>query len=321
MAISRTAWGYLLLVVTALGWSGAWVTARLAAHDAPPMTVTVGRFAIAAVALLPAWLAFDRSKRIGLSRRDWQLVLGMSLTGITTYTVLFLIGVSLAPATDGSIITPGFVGLFAIGIAWTFTGDRPGRTSLIGAVLALIGSLIVGWGALRSGGLGSDRLLGALVFVASAAAYGAYTVLGRRLSDTVPAVTGVLLASALGAVLLAPVALWVEGVPDLAGWSWRAWLNVVYLGLVATAVSFVTYYLGVQYVGVGRTAPALGLVPLFSVIGAAALLGDQVTWSHGLGGVLVIAGIMLPAVRQRPGPAADGSGAGNQTSAEVDPEP
>ncbi len=319
MAISRTGWGYLLLVVTAIGWSGAWVTARLAAHDAPPMTVTVGRFAIAAVALMPAWLAFDRSRRIDLSQRDWALILGMSLTGITTYTVLFLIGVSLAPATDGSIITPGFVGLFAIAIAWGFTGDRPGRLPLIGSILALVGSLVVGWGALRSGGLGSDRLLGEAAFMASAAVYGAYTVLGRRLSDTVPAVTGVLLASALGAALLAPVALWVEGVPDLAAWSWRAWLNVVYLGLVATAVSFVTYYLAVQYVGVGRTAPALGLVPLFSVVGAAVLLGDQVTWLHGVGGLLVIAGIMLPAFRQRSGTA--GSQGASESGASADPEP
>lgn len=319
MAISRTAWGYLLLVVTAIGWSGAWVTARLAAHDAPPMTVTVGRFAIAAIALVPAWVAFDRSRQIQLSRRDWTLILGMSLTGITTYTVLFLIGVSLAPATDGSIITPGFVGVFAIAIAWAFTGDDPGRTSLAGAFLALVGSLVVGWGAMRSGGVGSDRLVGALVFVASAAAYGAYTVLGRRLSDTVPAVTGVLLASAVGAVLLAPLALWIEGIPDLAGWSWRAWLNVVYLGLVATAVSFVTYYLGVRYVGVGRTAPALGLVPLFSVVGAALLLGDQVTWLHGIGGLLVITGIMLPALRQRPSPAASTEATDADTAAEPEP--
>ena len=33
--------GYLLMVITAVFWAGAWLTARVAAHDAPPMTVTV----------------------------------------------------------------------------------------------------------------------------------------------------------------------------------------------------------------------------------------------------------------------------------------
>lgn len=295
-------------MVTAVGWSGAWVTARLAAHDAAPMAVTVGRFVIAAVALLPAWWVFDRERRIRLSRGDWWVVLGMSLTGITTYTVLFLVGVALAPASDGAVLTPGFVGVFAILLAWVFGGDRPGMGSVVGASLALLGCLLVGWSSFKAAGWGSSRVLGDGVFVASAAAYGAYTVLGRRLSATVPAVTGVLLASALGAVLLAPLAFVVEGVPDLGAWSWRAWLNVSYLGLVATALSFTTYYVAVRIVGIGRTAPALGLVPIFSVLGAAVFLGERLTLLHGLGGALVVLGIVLPGMGwwRSPGALAEG---------------
>lgn len=292
---TQAAWGYLLLVVTALGWSGAWITARLAAHEAPPMTVTVGRFALASVALVPAWLAFDRGREIALSRRDWVLVAGMSLTGITTYTVLFLSGVELAPATDGAVITPGFVGLFSVLIAWVFIGERPRRLGVLGAIVALMGALAVGWSTLASSGLGSARAMGDGVFVAAAGAYGTYTVLGRRLSATVPPVTAIGLASALGTVGLAPIALAVEGVPDPSGWTWRAWLNIAYLGLVATAVSFVTYYAAVQRIGVERTAPALGLVPVFTIVGANLLLGDPLTVLHAVGGGLVLMGIVLPA--------------------------
>jgi len=144
-------------------------------------------------------------------------------------------------------------------------------------------------------GFCSARATGDLVFVAAGAAYGTYTVLGERLSDRVLPVTAILLASTLGAVGLAPIALIVDGVPELAAWSWKAWLNVAYLGLVATALSFVTYYAAVQRLGVERTAPALGLVPVFTVVGAALILGDPLTWLHALGGVLVLAGIVLPA--------------------------
>lgn len=292
----RQAWlGYVLLVVTALGWSGAWITARLAAHEAPELTVTVGRFALASVALAPVWWTVDRGRGIELARRDWLLIGGMSLTGITTYTALFLTGVGLAPATDGAVITPGFVGLFSVVFAWVFVRERPSRAGLAGALVALLGALAVGWTAMRGAGFGSARAAGDLVFVAAGAAYGAYTVLGERLSASVPAVTAILLASALGALGLAPVALAVDGLPDLAGWSWRAWLNVAYLGLVATALSFVTYYAAVQRVGVERTAPALGLVPVFTIVGANLLLGDPLTLLHALGGGLVLVGIVLPA--------------------------
>jgi drug/metabolite transporter (DMT)-like permease len=287
--------GYVLLVVTAIGWSGAWITARLAAHEAPELTVTVGRFALAGLALLPVWWVTDRGRDGEMSREDWGLVAGMSLTGITTYTVLFLTGVGLAPATDGAVITPGFVGLSSVLIAWVFFREAPTRPGLAGAVIALLGALAVGWTGMRGAGFGSARATGDLVFVAAGAAYGTYTVLGERLSDSVPPVTAILLASTLGALGLAPIALVVDGVPQVAAWSWRAWLNVAYLGLVATALSFVTYYAAVQRIGVERTAPALGLVPVFTVVGASVLLDDPLTWLHALGGLLVLAGIVLPA--------------------------
>jgi drug/metabolite transporter (DMT)-like permease len=47
----RALLGHVLMIVTALSWAGAWITARLAAHDAPPLTVTVGRYAVASAVL------------------------------------------------------------------------------------------------------------------------------------------------------------------------------------------------------------------------------------------------------------------------------
>lgn len=305
----RSTWiGYALLVVTSLGWSGAWITARLAAHEAPEATVTVGRFALASLALAPVWWVTDRSRGIELSRRDWGLLAGMALTGVTTYTVLFLTGVGLAPATDGAVITPGFVGLFSVLIAWGGFRDRPSRAGLAGAIVALAGALLVGWTAMRDAGFSSSRALGDAVFVVAGAAYGAYTVLGERLSSSVPAVTAILGASTLGALGLAPIALAVDGVPRFGTWTWRAWLNVAYLGLVATALSFVTSYAAVQRVGVERTAPALGLVPTFTVVGAHLVLGDPLTVFHAVGGLLVLAGIVAPSWARSRGSGEDGAG-------------
>ena len=71
---SRTLFGYVLLVVTAVGWAGAWLTARVAAHDAPPLTVTWSRFVVAALALIPAWLVFEqrfmKTEAASLAGRD-----------------------------------------------------------------------------------------------------------------------------------------------------------------------------------------------------------------------------------------------------------
>jgi drug/metabolite transporter (DMT)-like permease len=62
--------GYLLLLVTALSWAGAWITARVAAHDAPPMTVTAGRFLVASLLLLPVWWVLVHGRDVHVVRRS-----------------------------------------------------------------------------------------------------------------------------------------------------------------------------------------------------------------------------------------------------------
>lgn len=291
--------GYALLFATAVGWSGAWIIARAAAHEASPTAITVGRFAVAAVALVPAWLLLEHGRRFRPTRGDAALLLGMALTGIVGYTLLFLSGIALAPASDGAVITPALAGVFAMLIAWPALKQRPTAQQSAGALLALAGVFLVGWSALAGSGLGSERVTGDFLFVISAGFWGAYAVLGRRAADRIPPVTGILLASALGVAVLAPVAVLVQGPSILVGWSGLAWANVLYLGLVATAFSFVTFYLGVRRVGVASAAPFYGLVPVFAVLEAAWLLNEQLTLLHAIGGGLVFAGIALPTMTAR----------------------
>jgi drug/metabolite transporter (DMT)-like permease len=291
--------GYALLFATALSWSGAWIIARAAAHEASPAAITVGRFAVAALALVPVWLVLERGRRFRPTRGDAALLLGMALTGIVGYTLLFLTGIALAPASDGAVITPALAGVFAMLIAWPALRQRPTAQQSMGAALALAGVLLVGWSAFAREGLGSERVTGDLIFVASAGLWGVYAVLGRRAADRIPPVTGILLASAFGAAVLAPVAVLVQGPSILVGWSALAWANVLFLGLVSTAFGFVTFYLGVQRVGVARAAPFYGLVPVFAVLEAAWLLNEQLTALHAIGGAVVFLGIALPTLAAR----------------------
>lgn len=296
----RSAVGYLYLLVTAIGWAGAWLTARLAAHDLDPLTVTWGRFIIAAAVLLPFWLALERGRLRALTAADGWTLFAMSLTGIVGYTILFMIGVAYAPATDGAVIAPGLAGVFTLLLGSIAFSERPPGRAIAGAVFAAVGSLLVGWSAVSASSTEPGRLFGDAVYAVSAVVWAVYTVLGRRLAGRVPAISGVLIASVIGVVLMTPVVLWREGLPNPLEWTAAARLNVIYLGSAATALAFVTYYLTVKILGIPRAAPALGLVPFFAVLGAHFLLDEPLTLLHVLGGAFVIAGILLPARRPTP---------------------
>jgi drug/metabolite transporter (DMT)-like permease len=286
--------GYVALLLAALGWAGAWLTARLAAHDIPRLTTTVGRFAVASVCLLPVWLLLEPRKSLRIPKQLIGTLVGFIATGIIAYNLLFMSGIALAPASDGAVITPGLAGIFAMIIAWLVQGTRPEQEAVIGAVLVASGVFLVGFSTVRQAGVNSGRLGGDLFFLISAMVWGLYTVFGRKLSAHLSAVSSIFYGAVIGTLVLVPIALIRDGVPHFAAWPMTAWLNVIYLGSAATALSFVMYYIAVKRLGVGQAAPGLGLVPLFAVVGAVLLLGEPITALEIAGGALTIVGIAVP---------------------------
>ena len=294
--------GILLILATTATWGGAWVTARAAAHDAPSLWMAVGRFAFAAAALLPIAAILRRPVRFAHDRRTWLHLAGMALTGAIGYNLFFLWGVELAPASDGAVITPGLSGFFGALFVWGLDGIKARAWAIRGGLLALLGAAIIGYGAYDATA-GTDRLIGNLLFVAASVVWGVYTAIGRRLSGHVPAVEGVFWATALAVLFWTPVAWAVTGPPQ-ADWAAGAYWNMAYLGLFATAIGFVTWYMAVQRLGADRAGPGLGLVPFFGVLLAVVFLDEALLWTHVLGGAVVVAGIYVSGRRDARAPTA-----------------
>ena len=71
------------------------------------------------------------------------------------------------------------------------------------------------------------------------------------------------------------------------------WLPLVILGVLSSAASYVTGIMGARLLGT-RLASFVGLSEvLFAIILAALLVGQMLTLAQVLGGVLVLAGVVL----------------------------
>lgn len=290
--------GWVLLLLTGASWGGAWVTARAAAHDAPAVWMALGRFAVAMLALLPIAAMLGRPIRFAHDRRTWLHLAGMGLTGAIGYNLFFLLGIELAPASDGAVITPGLSGFCGALFVWFLDGIKPRKYAVYGGLLALAGAALIGVGAWQGGG-GTERLIGNGLFALASVIWGIYTALGRRLSGHIPAVEGVFWTVALATLFWTPLAWWYAGPPS-AHWAAGAYWNMAYLGLIATSVGFVTWYLAVKHLGADRAGPGLGLVPVFGVLLAVGFLGESLALTHVLGGAVVVWGIVLSG-RKAPG--------------------
>jgi drug/metabolite transporter (DMT)-like permease len=205
---------------------------------------------------------------------------------------LFAWGAERAPAGIGAI-TNAMTVMFTALVAFLFYGERIGARRLTGLIAGFAGVAVLASGRASGGG---SIWQAALAGTAAALLYGFGINLVRRHLTSYPpaAVAAATLIS--GAVLLAP----------LAGYTWPAhaigaasWVSAILLGTLCTGTAFVLYYRLIARVGAARASTVTYLIPLFGVIWAWLILGEPLTPTMALAGLLILAGVALSQQRSK----------------------
>ena len=288
----RTA--FLLLVAMAVCWGGTWPTGKLSVEEVSPAVVATARFALSTV-LLWLWARTLSARVPPPTREDVPLVLALGLTAVAGYNLLFLYGLSYAPASDGAIIVPGLAPLMTALLAVPILGERLGARIGLGLGTGIAGLVLV---VDPGGGVDSERLLGDLLFLGGAFVWGVYSVIGKRATARFGAVGATLYATAVGTVLLVPFSFLEGGWDDLAGAPAEAWISIAYLAVFGTVIGFVLFYEGVRRIGPSSAISFTLLVPIFGVLSSVLILDERLAISTVLGGVVVLAGLWI--VQRRP---------------------
>ena len=74
--------------------------------------------------------------------------------------------------------------------------------------------------------------------------------------------------------------------------------NILYLGLGASALCFVTWNICVKRLGVVQTSVYIYAIPVITVVGALIILHERPTPAAGVGIVLTLAGLWLSSSRR-----------------------
>ncbi|MBN2125663.1 MAG: EamA family transporter [Deltaproteobacteria bacterium] len=286
-------WVYVKLLLTAIFWGGTFIAGRIVAGDVGPFSAAFLRFAVASLFLL--CLTRQREgclPRIGPGQAVPLIFLG--LTGVFSYNVLFFKGLHLINAGRASLIianNPVFIALFS---ALIFK-ERLTVLKAAGIVLSVLGAVVVisrgNLGEILQSGIG----LGEACILGCVASWVAYSLLGKAVMSGrgLSPLVSVTYSSLIGALALFPPAL-VEGMPrEIAAYPAGAWLGIVYLGFFGTVLGFVWYYEGIQAIGPTKAGQFINFVPVSAIVLAFFILGEPVTLSLIVGGLLIISGVYL----------------------------
>jgi drug/metabolite transporter (DMT)-like permease len=283
---------FAVLSAASFGLSGA-LARGLLDTGWTPGAVSLLRIAIAAVVVLPFGAVAMRG-RWHLLRRHARTVAVYGVVAVAVPQFSYFSAVAHMPVAPALLIeftAPAAVVVFL----WLRHGERPGRVTVAGAVVAALGLLLV-LDVLSGADLSLVGVAWAMLAMVGCATY--FLMSGDD-TNTLPPIAlaaGGMLVAALALALLGLVGLLdmrAESVDvDLAEASVPWWVPIVLLGVVTAAVSYVAGIAAIRRLG-SRLASFVALLEVVSgVLWAWFLLDELPQAVQLLGGVLILAGVV-----------------------------
>lgn len=272
-----------MVLLAAACFGGIPILVTLAARDGASLVGTLfWRYVIGAALL--AWLAGGARAFRGAGRDGVRIV---AVLGALQAAVAF---VSLSALRYIPASTLTF--LFYTFPAWiTLIEAARGRERL---TARRVGALVLALGGVgMMVGTGGARALdgrGVLLALASALLYAVYVPLAGEYQRRTPSATLATYAAAGAAVAFGIVAL---ASPSSLALPPAGWTSAVLLAVVSTVAGFQLFLGGLEVLGPVRTAILSTLEPFCTTLLAALVLGERVSSSAVLGGVLIAAAVVV----------------------------
>lgn len=283
-----TARGHLAAFVTILIWGTTFISTKVLLRTFTPIEILLIRFLIGYAAL---WCVRPHRLKVADQKQEWYFA-AAGLCGITLYYLLENIALTYTLASNVGVIisiAPFFTAIFA----WLFLRDkRPGARFFLGFLMAMSGILLLSFG--KDTDLQINPI-GDLLGIAAAVVWAAYAILTKKSSsfgyDTILATRRIFF---YGLVFMVPIS-WAMGVhvelQDLAAGGVLP--NLLFLGLGASALCFVTWNTAVKHLGSVKTSVYIYMVPVITAVTSALVLRERITAAAVCGIILTLTGLFL----------------------------
>lgn len=287
-SLALTARDWTLLVALSGVWGASYFFGKVAVADIGPLTVVLGRVALAA-AILYAVIRY-RGIAVPATGADWRgfFMMGL-LNSAIPYSLIFW-GETRIDSGLAAILT-ATVPIFTVIVAHFWTVDErmnPAKAAGIG--LGMAGVVVIMGRDLETIGSGSG--LAKLAIVGASVSYAFSGIYGRRLKGKSPLVLawGQMCAAT---VILLLLVLVVDRPWASAAWTAEAVLSVIALATLCTALAYMIFFRLLATVGATNTSLVTFLIPVSSLVLGTLVLDEPLVAVQLLGMLLIVAGMAI----------------------------
>ena len=228
----------------------------------------------------------------GVDRRQEMTFVLAGLCGICLYYLLENIALTYTMASNVGVIisvAPFFTAILSH--LFMKSEGKLRANFFIGFVVAMAGVALISF----NGSKLELNPMGDILAVLAAFVWACYSLLTRKISSFgYPVILTTRRTFFYGILFMVPALFLFDfevGLERFADMTYL--LNILYLGLGASALCFVTWNLAVKALGAVKTSVYIYMVPVITVVTSVLVLKEPVTWVSAVGTVLAVAGLFL----------------------------
>jgi drug/metabolite transporter (DMT)-like permease len=290
--------GMLILIFVMLTWGSTFTVTKGIINTIPPFYFAFLRFLVASVVLIIFYFIRRKKKRHTKTPLPYGILTLMGIFGVTLYYIFFNLSMIYTSASSGALVQ-GFGPVFIVIMATIFLKERLTIKEVSGIVLSVIGVVMVGFIAeVHNDALNS--FLGNWLMIGAIAAWGAYTILSKKIAE-IDALVVTCISTVIGTVLLFPLVvfeLWNKPLPIISAGGWWA---IIYLGIIPSAFSFFLYNKAMETLTASEIGVFTNIDPVAGAIIAVIFLNEGINSWQIAGTILVLAGIWLSTHKSKSG--------------------
>lgn len=280
--------GHLSALITIIIWGTTFISTKILLKDFSPIEILFLRFTMGFI-----MLSIIYPHRLKIIKKKHELYFAAAgLCGVTLYFLLENIALIYTLASNVGVIisiAPFFTAIFA---HLFLDGEKLRSQFFIGFAFAISGILMISF---NGNMILKLNPLGDILAIFAAIIWAVYSVVTKKISsfqyNTVQTTHRIFF---YGLLFMIPALFIFDFKLNLKSFVYIPnLLNILYLGLGASALCFVTWNLAVKILGAGKTSIYIYMVPMITIMTAAVVLHEKITWIALVGTSLTLAGLFI----------------------------
>jgi len=284
--------GHLAAIFTIVIWGITFINTKVLLVSFTPVEIMFFRLLLAVLALViasPPRLIWGRLERSWFGR-EWRYM-AAGLCGVTLYFLFQNLALSYTLAANVSVLI-SVAPLFTALVSRAVLNEKLKANFFLGFTAAIAGIILI---AFNGSAVLKLNPLGDLFSILAALVWAFYSVLIKKISAQQSALLAVTRkVFSYGLLFMLPILALFEFRLGLERLSVPAnLLNLLFLGIGASALCFVTWNTAVHLLGPVKTSVYIYMVPVVTLAAAALVLGEPITLAAGTGMALILTGMVL----------------------------